>query len=93
MAVRKHEDPDAVAFIRRGLHQDGPDRVDETLALAGEILLVTGWKLDHGKRIVLRGRLGECLRAPMRRTTQTAPGGIGVKNILPGDEMCRKSAS
>ena len=43
VVVRMHHHPDAVRLVRGGLHQNGPDRVDETLALAGEILLVTGW--------------------------------------------------
>jgi len=52
--VGEVEDPDAVRLFRCGLHEDGPDCVDETLALAGEVLLVTGWKLNHAIRIDLQ---------------------------------------
>ena len=43
MSVRQVEHPHTVGLIRRRLHQDGPNGVDETLAFSCEILLITGW--------------------------------------------------
>lgn len=53
------QDSDPVALVRSRLQQNRPNGVDETLALACEILLVTGWKLAHDIRIDLRPVDGE----------------------------------
>lgn len=48
-------DPDPVALVSSGLLKHRLNGKDEALAFIGEKLLVTGWKLAHGKRINLRG--------------------------------------
>lgn len=51
--------PDTMGFVGSGLLQNRLDGKDEPLALVGEKLFVTGWKLTHGKRIDLQSRDGE----------------------------------
>jgi hypothetical protein len=84
--MRKHENPDPVQPLCGRLHEDWPDGVDEALALAGEVLLVAGWKVNHGNRIVLPGCVGES--GP--RGAKTAP---SANIILPGTANGRKGAS
>lgn len=86
VAMRKHENPDPVQPVCGRLHEDRPDGVDETLALAGEVFLIAGWKLNHCNRIALTGCDGESSR---RWPKKAVPANI----ILPGPASGRKGAS
>jgi len=86
VAVREHENPDPVQPVSGRLHEDRPDGIDETLALAGEVLLVAGWKLNHGNRIALTACDGESGRC---RPKRVPPANI----ILQGTANGRKGAS
>ncbi len=59
MSVRQVEHPDAMGLVGSRLLQNRLDGKDEALALIGEELLVTGWKLAHSNRINLPTRDGE----------------------------------
>lgn len=108
MPVREEQDPDTVGLVRRRLQQDRPDSVDETLALAGEVLLVTGWKLTHAIRIDPCGPDGE--GSPLRSSPARAQHVMAnitrsfdakvvglvtppANNILCACEILRKAAS
>jgi hypothetical protein len=52
-------DPHTVPFVCSRLLKDGTDGINDVLIFVGKIVLVVGWKLDHGNRIDLYVRQGE----------------------------------